>query len=252
MSEQLSLWNLVANATVPVQAVMLILILASCTSWVVIFQRHRLFRAINLGAHHFEDDFWSGIDLGKLYQDCPPHSIGLEAIFRAGFGEFSQLSSAVTSDNEALLEGVSRVMRIARVREEDRLDTHLGFLATVGSTAPYIGLFGTVWGIMNAFRGLAGVEQASLAVVAPGIAEALIATAMGLFAAIPAVIAYNRYAIFLERLSRDFSTFCDEFASLLNRRLHGVLPQHDSAVPTADREASAAGMARPSAEDQER
>ena len=244
----MSLWNLVANATLPVQVVMLILILASFASWVVIFRRHNLFRAINLGARHFEEDFWSGMDLAELYQGCPPKPIGLEAIFRAGFGEFSKLSSGFASDSEVLLEGVSRAMRVARVREEDRLDAHLGFLATVGSTAPYIGLFGTVWGIMNAFRGLAGVEQASLAVVAPGIAEALIATAMGLFAAIPAVIAYNRYAVFLERLSRDFSTFCDEFTALLNRRLHGVTPQHGSDESVADVVSETVGGLVPSSE----
>ncbi len=130
-------------------------------------------------------------------------------------------------------------MAVVRVREEDRLDVHLGFLATVGSTAPYIGLFGTVWGIMNAFIGLAGVEQASLAVVAPGIAEALIATAMGLFAAIPAVIAYNRYAVALERISRDFSSFCDEFSALLHRRLHGVVPPSDE--PSGDVQPDAGG-----------
>ena len=234
MGEQLSLWHLMANATLPVQLVMLLLLLASVASWVIIFQRWCLFRDIGFGGRRFEADFWSGVDLAELYRNTPPQAMGLAAMFRAGFGAFSDLSAGGGADREALLEGVHRAMRVSRVREEDRLDAHLGFLATVGSTAPYIGLFGTVWGIMNAFRGLAGVEQASLAVVAPGIAEALIATAMGLFAAIPAVIAYNRYVVALERLSRDFSAFCDEFAALLHRRLHGVAPSLGAAEPPTD------------------
>lgn len=145
---------------------------------------------------------------------------GVEAVFRAGFREFNRLGQQTGAEPDAVIAGVERAMRVALSREEEKLNTHLAFLASVASVSPYIGLFGTVWGIMQAFRGLAGVQQATLAVVAPGIAEALIATAMGLFAAIPAVLAYNRFAALVERIYSGYQTFAEEFSSILHRRVH--------------------------------
>ena len=195
--DQMSMWSLISNASLVVQFVMLILVGASITSWVIIFQRSQLLRTARNGLNSFEDRFWSGVDLSKLYRQVstdPDPDSGVEQIFRAGFKEFSRLSQQQGANPESVMEGVARSMRVAISHEEEKLEQSLPFLATVGSTSPYIGLFGTVWGIMNSFRGLAQVQQATLATVAPGIAEALIATAIGLFAAIPAVIAYNRFA----------------------------------------------------------
>ncbi len=220
MNESMSIMHLIAQASIVVQLVMLMLLAASVVSWVIIFQRSRLLRNARSTMNKFEDRFWSGIDLNELYRECQQqqqHS-PTENVFMAGLKEFSKLRQHHTTDPDALMAGVQRAMRITITRETDRLENHLPFLATVGSTSPYIGLFGTVWGIMHAFQGLAAVKQATIATVAPGIAEALIATAMGLLAAIPAVIFYNRYANRVDRLSTAMFTFADEFSSLLYRQ----------------------------------
>jgi biopolymer transport protein TolQ len=221
--DQMSMWSLISNASLVVQFVMLILVGASITSWVIIFQRSQLLRTARNGLNSFEDRFWSGVDLSKLYRQVstdPDPDSGVEQIFRAGFKEFSRLSQQQGANPESVMEGVARSMRVAISHEEEKLEQSLPFLATVGSTSPYIGLFGTVWGIMNSFRGLAQVQQATLATVAPGIAEALIATAIGLFAAIPAVIAYNRFAARGENLIARYYTFADEFQAILHRKVH--------------------------------
>lgn len=225
MNEPISILELVLNASVVVQIVMAILILASITSWVMIFQRGFALAAIRRQAEEFEDEFWSGKDLRKVFQEiseAEDDPIGVENIFVSGFKEFTRSNQHKEFDADRVMQNVQRALRVAISREEERLETHLPFLATVGSTSPYIGLFGTVWGIMNAFRGLAGVNQASLAVVAPGISEALIATAMGLFAAIPAVIAYNRYAAQVEIIVNRFDAFGDELSSILYRASHSA------------------------------
>lgn len=221
--DQMSMWSLISNASLVVQFVMLILVGASVTSWVIIFQRSQLLRAARNSLNAFEDRFWSGVDLSKLYRQVnsnPDLDSGVEQIFRAGFKEFSRLSQQQSANPESVMDGVARSMRVAISHEEEKLEQSLPFLATVGSTSPYIGLFGTVWGIMNSFRGLAQVQQATLATVAPGIAEALIATAIGLFAAIPAVIAYNRFAARGENLIARYYTFADEFQAILHRKVH--------------------------------
>ena len=223
MNEPISILELVLNASLVVQAVMAILILASLISWVMIFQRGFALAAIRNQATDFENEFWSGKDLGELYMELNTEEhdpIGIENIFSSGFKEFTRSRQQESIDPDRLMQNVQRAMRVALVREEERLETHLPFLATVGSTSPYIGLFGTVWGIMNSFRGLATVNQASLAVVAPGISEALVATAIGLFAAIPAVIAYNRYSAQVEVILNRFEAFTDEFSSILYRASH--------------------------------
>ncbi|NLY58422.1 MAG: protein TolQ [Gammaproteobacteria bacterium] len=219
----MSMWHLIGGASVLVQLVMLVLVLASIASWVLIFQRSSVTRAAKASLDEFEDRFWSGIDLSKLYRQVtgtPNPDSGLEQIFRAGFKEFSRMRQQQGVEPEAVMDAVQRAMRVAISREEEKLEQHLPFLATVGSTSPYVGLFGTVWGIMNSFRGLATVQQATLATVAPGIAEALIATAIGLFAAIPAVVAYNRFSARSEMLISRYYTFADEFSSILHRRVH--------------------------------
>jgi biopolymer transport protein TolQ len=206
--------------------VMLILLVLSVVSWVIIVQRYLVLTAANNGVNNFEERFWSGMDLSQLYKEGSQMQkddvqiVGMENIFRAGFKEFMRLRQQASVDKEAIMEGAQRAMRVAYAREEDKLERHLPFLATVGSVSPYIGLFGTVIGIMNAFLGLANQAQATLQVVAPGIAEALIATAMGLFAAIPAVVAYNRYSAMLDGITSSYVTFSDEFSSILHRQVH--------------------------------
>ncbi len=222
METEVSVWYLIANAGVLVQLVMLLLVAASVVSWALIFQRLQVFRQARQAQLAFEERFWSGMDLGKLYHEVsenPTPFSGMESMFRAGFKEFSRLHQQ-SRDPDAVMEGTQRAMRVAFHREQERLEQHLPFLATVGSTSPYVGLFGTVWGIMNSFRGLAQVQQATLATVAPGISEALIATAMGLFAAIPAVVAYNRFAAMSDALLKNYETFAEEFSSILHRRVH--------------------------------
>ncbi|MEE4190555.1 MAG: protein TolQ [Halieaceae bacterium] len=226
MEQQMSLMELVLNAGLTVQAVMGLLLLASVVSWFMISQRLIYFRAVRDEMYGFEDQFWSGIDLSQLYRDGNERAqagqvLGMESIFRAGFKEFSRLAQQGL-DSDGIMDGTQRAMRVALSREEERLERHLPFLATVGSTSPYIGLFGTVWGIMNSFRGLANSTQATLATVAPGISEALIATAMGLFAAIPAVMAYNRFASKLDTYTGRYEAFVDEFSSILLRQAHAV------------------------------
>jgi biopolymer transport protein TolQ len=202
---------------------MAILVLASVLSWTVIFDRSRVLKQARLDADDFENRFWSGGDLGDLYrsEDRDRESLrGSAAIFHAGFREFARLRENVGMDAMALVEGARRAMRVAMSRELDTLESHLSFLATVGSTSPYVGLFGTVWGIMNAFLALGNVKQATLNLVAPGIAEALIATAIGLFAAIPAVVAYNKYANSVQRLENRYDDFVEEFSNILQRQAH--------------------------------
>ena len=223
MEDKLSVWSLVMNASFIVQIVMLILLMASFISWIIIFQRQSVMRNAHRAMKRFEDRFWSGVDLSQLYRETvndPDHTSGTENIFRAGLKEYTRLTQQPGTDPEVVMTGVQRSMRVAIAREEERLEQHLPFLATVGSTSPYVGLFGTVWGIMNAFRGLANVHQATLASVAPGISEALVATAIGLFAAIPAVVAYNRFSAKSEWLLSNYETFADEFAAILYRRVH--------------------------------
>ena len=222
MPEQLSIFELVANATVVVQLVMLVLLLASVASWMMIFQRWFFLRRITGQLDEFEDHFWSGIDLRDLYTELDAHDDlnGVEGMFVAGFKEFTRLSEQSDADADSIMQGVQRAIRVSLTREEEKLETHLAFLATVGSTSPYIGLFGTVWGIMNSFRSLANMTQATLATVAPGISEALVATAMGLFAAIPAVIGYNRFNARVEVLMTRYETFGEEFSAILYRAAH--------------------------------
>jgi biopolymer transport protein TolQ len=222
VTEPLSIIALVLNASVLVQVVMLLLLLASMASWVMIFQRFFALHRIERSMQDFEDHFWSGIDLRQLYGELEGEErelSGIETLFVAGFKEYNRLSDQ-GAEPEAVMQGMQRATRVALSREEERLDRHLPFLATVGSTSPYVGLFGTVWGIMNSFRSLANMAQATLASVAPGISEALIATAMGLFAAIPAVIGYNRFSARAESLLARYSTFNDEFTSILYRAAH--------------------------------
>ena len=220
MNADLSMITLVSEASFLVKLVMLSLLAISLYSWLLIFRKREELSQAKIDADSFEDKFWSGNELNKLYEDIastPASSRGMEGIFEVGFKEFVRLKKSAPEQG-LVLEGAQRVMRISLAREIDQLEMSLPFLATAGSISPYIGLFGTVWGIMNSFRALGNVQQATLAMVAPGIAEALIATAMGLFAAIPAVIAYNRYSHEVERLINRYDTFLEEFSSILQRQ----------------------------------
>lgn len=214
-----SLFGLVANASLLVQAVMFLLLAASVASWTLIFWKSRQLRRAESRAAGFEQRFWSGIDLAELYRQLVKQgeAEGLESVFLAGYREFIRLFKQAAPP-ALIAENAERAMGVAIGRELEALDSQLPLLATVGSTSPYVGLFGTVWGIMNAFRALGHVQQATLALVAPGIAEALIATAMGLFAAIPAVIAYNRYITNVERLVNRYDNFLEEFSAILQRQ----------------------------------
>jgi biopolymer transport protein TolQ len=217
----MAVWSLIMQASIIVKIVMVILALASLYSWWYIFVKLFTLRKAKKQAELFEREFWGGSDLVGLYQRSASgkyETQGMERIFEAGFKEFLKLKTKSGSDVGALMDGTRRAMKAAFQRELDYLERHLSFLATVGSVSPYIGLFGTVWGIMNAFRGLSNVAQATLAQVAPGIAEALIATAIGLFAAIPAVIAYNRYAAEIDRLANRYESFIEEFSNILQRQ----------------------------------
>ncbi len=222
MEAEMSLFSLVTRASFIVQIVMLILLSASVLSWVIITLKHKVLKLAKEEALRFEDQFWSGINLSDLYQQVKRKNDehrGISRIFELGFAEYLRTHKNKT-DTVMMLASVQRSMKVAVAREEDYLDSHLSVLATIGSISPYIGLFGTVWGIMRSFIALGAVESASLAMVAPGIAEALIATAMGLFAAIPAVIAYNRYAEQVDRLSSTYENFGEEFATILQRQSH--------------------------------
>ena len=222
MSSDLSFLSLVLNASPLVQAVMAILVLASVFSWAMIVDRSRVLKKARQEADEFEDDFWSGGDLGELYRriERKDDFFGLSSVFHAGFREYARLQENKGMDPNTVVEGARRAMRVAMNREMDDLENHLSQLATIGSTSPYVGLFGTVWGIMNAFHALGNVKQATLNLVAPGIAEALIATAMGLFAAIPAVVAYNRFSNDVARMENRFEDFVEEFSNILQRQAH--------------------------------
>ncbi len=213
-----SLLNYFLHASLVVKCVMVILITASIFSWAYILQRGFYLKDIRRSAAKFEQAFWSGEDLSELYtQGKEKGKEGLEAIFYAGFKEFLRFRKQTGATIDLIMENTKRAMRVAQMREQDKLETHLPFLAIVGSTSPYVGLFGTVWGIMQAFRALANVQQATISMVAPGIAEALIATALGLFAAIPAVIAYNRFITDIGRIMNRYDAFEEEFTNILIR-----------------------------------
>ena len=241
MNGEMSYIALIASASIVVQAVMLILVLASVLSWYFIFERARTMGRLRRGSDTFEERFWSGMDLTQLFRQVnatPDPDSGTESVFRAGFKEFTRARQQPDMDPEATMTAIQRAMRVAINKEEDRLDKHLTFLATVGSITPYIGLFGTVWGIMGSFRGLAMTSQATLATVAPGIAEALIATAMGLFAAIPAVIAYNKFSNMTANLTGLFETFAEEFSSILHRQVHAVARKNQARRDAGDKPAA--------------
>ena len=223
VTQDLDIWTLILNASIVVKVVMLLLAAVSFMSWMFIFQKWFAIRRAAVQTDKFEREFWSGNDLNALYQGAvnQRHTIGsLERIFEAGFREFAKLRSGQRAGTDAsdMVDGARRAMRATFQREMDFLERHLAFLASTGSVSPYVGLFGTVWGIMHAFRSLANVQQATLAQVAPGIAEALVATAIGLFAAIPAVVAYNRYSHDIERLANRFESFMEEFSNILQRQ----------------------------------
>ncbi len=229
MSGDQSLWVYFADAGIVVKSVMLLLLAASIASWTVIFQRGFFLKHAQLAITKFEDMFWSGAEMSKMYSDSNARRKepeGLEHIFIAGFKEFTRLRKQPGVQADSVMDAVQRAMRIAYFREVERLERHLSFLATVGSISPYVGLFGTVWGIMTSFHALSqGTQQATIAMVAPGISEALVATAMGLFAAIPAVIAYNHYANRVEGLLNHYTTFQEELSSILYRQAHLSLSQ---------------------------
>ena len=226
MNTELTIWGLVMGASIPVKLVMLALLLLSVFSWVIIVQKWLVLSDALRELTGFERRFWSGMDLSQLFREGSNRQkgntamIGMENLFRSGFKEFTRLRQQPGIESDAVMEGAQRAMRVAMSREEKVLEKHLDLLATVASVSPYVGLFGTVWGIMTSFLDIAQESQPSLAVVAPGIAEALIATAMGLFAAIPAVLAYNRYSSQVDSVIHSYHTFQDEFSSILHRQAH--------------------------------
>ncbi|HET7371128.1 MAG TPA: protein TolQ [Gammaproteobacteria bacterium] len=221
MQTDFSIAELVLHASIVVQCILGLLLAASIASWAIIFRKRQALKETEAAADAFEKRFWSGGDLSAIYREVSAREgtkPGMETMFEAGFREFSRLRKQ-DADTGFVLEGSRRAMRVSQVREVERLEENLAFLATVGSVSPYVGLFGTVWGIMSAFQALGNVHAATIAMVAPGISEALIATAMGLFAAIPAVVAYNRYSNKVERLETRYDTFADEFSSILQRHV---------------------------------
>jgi biopolymer transport protein TolQ len=223
MDNELQVWELIMQASWLVKLVMLLLLVASVASWVIIFRKRQVIGAAVKEAENFEEKFWSGADLTAMHESIATthrNTRGMEKVFESGFSEFLRMRQQGRMGPNAMVEGAQRSMRIALTRETEELEQHLNFLATVGSTSPYVGLFGTVWGIMTSFHQLANVNQATIAMVAPGISEALIATAMGLFAAIPAVIAYNRFSNQVERLEVRYDNFKEEFSSILQRQAH--------------------------------
>ncbi|WP_298445416.1 protein TolQ [uncultured Ferrimonas sp.] len=228
MHTEISFIGLFLQASVLVKLVMLLLLGLSVAAWTVIFQRQKVLKNAQFVAKRFEDRFWSGVDLNQLYKELSARgerNSGMELMFTNGFREYIRLSKSATSA-DAVMDGSYRAMRVALSREVDKLEQNLPLLATVGSTSPYIGLFGTVWGIMNSFIALGEVKNATLTMVAPGIAEALIATAMGLFAAIPAVIFYNRLSTKVEKLENSYANFMDEFSAILHRQAHSSTTEH--------------------------
>ena len=234
METDMSLISLVSRASTLVQLVMLALLAASVLSWIVIFTKHKILKVARDDAMRFEDQFWSGINLADLYSRLKrkdEERRGMARIFESGFAEYARLHKRAVGSGEMLIAGVQRSMKVSLAREEDRLEANLSLLATIGSISPYVGLFGTVWGIMRSFTALGSVQHATLAMVAPGIAEALIATAMGLFAAIPAVIAYNRYSDQVDRLIGSYENFAEEFSTILQRQSTAELePQQPAEV----------------------
>ncbi|MDG6895879.1 protein TolQ [Volucribacter amazonae] len=222
MATELNFLELFLAASIVVQIVIVILILFSVISWAIIIQRGRILSKALKESQQFEDRFWSGEDLNRLYDGLSNRRevlTGSEQIFYVGFKEFSRLKQANTQNPEAIIQGSSRAMNLAMNREIENVESNIPFLATVASISPYIGLFGTVWGIMHAFMALSGAKQATLQMVAPGIAEALIATAIGLFAAIPAVMAYNRLSLRVNKLEQHYENFIDEFTTILHRQV---------------------------------
>ena len=222
-ANELDMFGLMLHASLPVQLVMVLLLIGSVASWVIIFRKKKILDDAKRSADAFEERFWSGADLAALFRDVSGREnrlAGLESIFEGGFREFARVRQKRGVDARSQLEGAQRAMRASLAREVDQLEHNLEFLANVGSISPYVGLFGTVWGIMISFQGLANVKEATIATVAPGISEALIATAMGLFAAIPAVWAYNRYQTKVERMNVRYEAFSEEFASILERQAH--------------------------------
>ena len=233
MESDMSLLSLVSRASMLVQLVMLALLAASLMSWVVIFTKHKILKLAREDATRFEDQFWSGINLADLYsrqKKKDEERRGMARIFESGFAEYARLHKRTVGSGEMLLAGVQRSMKVSLAREEDKLESNLSLLATIGSISPYVGLFGTVWGIMRSFTALGSVQHATLAMVAPGIAEALIATAMGLFAAIPAVIAYNRYSDQVDRLIGSYENFAEEFSTILQRQSTAELDEQPAEV----------------------
>ncbi|WP_351017935.1 protein TolQ [Shewanella sp. AC91-MNA-CIBAN-0169] len=223
MHAEISFIGLFLEASVLVKLVMLTLLALSIASWAVIIQRNKLLGSARVKSLRFEETFWSGVDLNRLYKELIARGSaisGLESMFVAGFKEYTRLSKVNSKAPEAVMDGTSRAMRVSLSREMEKLENHLPLLATIGSTSPYIGLFGTVWGIMNSFIALGSVENATLAMVAPGIAEALIATAMGLFAAIPAVIGYNRFTTQVDKIEMSYANFMEEFSNILQRQAY--------------------------------
>ena len=220
-NQGIALFSIIRDASVLVQLVLLLLLVASLLSWTMIFRKWFMLKGAGQDATGFERRFWSGGNLNQLYKELSQHEdgiAGMESMFVAGFKEFARLEKQKNIEPMDILEGAQRAMRVALSHEIEYLETSLSFLATVGSTSPYVGLFGTVWGIMNAFHALGALQQVTIANVAPGISEALVTTAMGLFAAIPAVIAYNRYSHDVERLVTRYEVFSEEFSNILQRQ----------------------------------
>ena len=233
MNQDLSIYTLVVQASPVVQAVMAGLVLASLASWTVIFGKLFGLKRVRGANEDFEREFWAGRNLNDLYNDATqrgPKGAPMERIFASGMREFLKLREKRVTDAGALLDGARRAMRASFQREVDAVESNLSFLASVGSVSPYVGLFGTVWGIMHAFVGLSNMQQVTLATVAPGIAEALVATAIGLFAAIPAVIAYNRFARDIDRIAIQLETFIEEFSNILQRNVGAPAPAAASAT----------------------
>jgi biopolymer transport protein TolQ len=227
MTQDLSIFQLVLNASLVVQAVMLLLLLVSVASWAAIFRKLFSLGKVKKLNEDFEREFWSGTSLNDLFAAATKHATTggpMERIFASGMREYQKLRERRITDASSLMDGARRAMRASYQREMDAIETHLSFLASVGSVSPYVGLFGTVWGIMHAFNGLAALAQVTLATVAPGIAEALVATAIGLFAAIPAVVAYNRFARDIDRIAIRLETFMEEFSNILQRNVGAQTP----------------------------
>ena len=223
MGTDLSIASLILGASALVKFVMLLLLAASVSSWTLIFSKHRQMQIAKREIAEFEDEFWSTEDLTRLFNRVAAQTedaTGMERIFESGFREFARLRKRGGLDTTDILDGAQRAMKVTVNRELESLENHLPTLATIGSISPYVGLFGTVWGIMNSFQSLGNVHQATLAMVAPGISEALVATAMGLFAAIPAVVAYNRFASDIDRIFGRYDIFAEEFLAILRRQAH--------------------------------